>query len=424
MKLGVIADDYTGASDIASTLATGGLRTVQFLGVPASGTVQDCDAGVVALKTRSIPASDAIAQSLAALTWLQAQGCTQFVFKYCSTFDSTPEGNIGPVGEALARALGTKGVVACPAFPATGRSVFQGHLFVGDRLLSESGLENHPLNPMTDPDLRRWLARQSTTPVGLVPHTVVARGADAVRAALSDAGLRGETLVIVDAVSDADLRIIGLACAGAALITGGSGIALGLPDNLFAAGLATPGQTAFHGNDGPAAILAGSCSRATLAQIAHHAKTHPVLAIHAADVLSGRTRPADIRAFMLQYAGRLPLAYSSADPAVVTALQAVHGREHVAQAIEALFAEAATMLVADGITRLVVAGGETSGAVVSALGLTALAVGRVIDPGVPALSVIGGNPAGGGRPLALALKSGNFGAEDFFAKAARALAVA
>jgi 3-dehydrotetronate 4-kinase len=424
MKLGVIADDYTGASDIASTLATGGLRTVQFLDVPSSGAVQDCDAGVVALKTRSIAAPEAIAQSLAALSWLQAQGCTQFVFKYCSTFDSTPQGNIGPVGEALAQALGVKGVVACPAFPATGRSVFQGHLFVGDRLLNESGLENHPLNPMSDPDLRRWLARQTIAPVGLVPHAVVARGPDAVRDALAQAGGRGEVLVIVDAVSDADLRTIGTACAGAALITGGSGIALGLPANLFAAGLAVPGQTAFQGNDGPAAILAGSCSRATLAQIAYHAKTHPVLAIHAMDVLSDRTRPSDIRAFMLQHAGRLPLVYSSADPAAVAALQSAYGRAHVAQAIETLFAEAAKMLVADGITRLVVAGGETSGAVVLALGLDALAVGRVIDPGVPALSAIGGNPAGGGRPLALALKSGNFGAEDFFAKAAKALTAA
>jgi 3-dehydrotetronate 4-kinase len=417
MQLGVIADDYTGASDIASTLATGGLRTVQFLGVPAAGMELDCDAGVVALKSRSIPAADAIAQSLEALRWLQAQGCTQIVFKYCSTFDSTPEGNIGPVGEALASALGVKGVVVCPAFPATGRSVFQGHLFVGDRLLSESGLENHPLNPMTDPDLRRWLTRQSTAPVGLVPHKVVARGGDAVREALAQAGARGEMLVIVDAVSDADLRTIGLACAGAALITGGSGIALGLPANLFAAGLATPGQTAFHGNDGPAAILAGSCSRATLAQIALHQKKHPVLAIQAEDVLAGKTTPGHILSFMREHAGHMPLAYSSADPAAVAALQVKHGREHVAGAIEALFADAARLLVAEGITRLVVAGGETSGAVVSALGLTALAVGAVIDPGVPALSAIGS------KPLALALKSGNFGAEDFFEKAVNALLI-
>src|SRR4051794_1892975 len=225
MLLGVIADDFTGASDIANTLAKGGLSTVQFLGVPTKPAPEACEAGVVALKSRSIPAADAVALSLEAFEWLRAQGRRQFVFKYCSTFDSTPEGNIGPVGEALARALDVKGVAACPAFPTTGRTVYQGHLFVGDRLLNESGLENHPLNPMTDPDLRRWLARQTRDPVGLVPLAVVRQGAAAVGEALKASAARGETLVIVDALDDADLMTIGAACSGAALLTGGSGIA-------------------------------------------------------------------------------------------------------------------------------------------------------------------------------------------------------
>src|SRR3954451_22349933 len=209
MLLGVIADDFTGASDIANTLAKGGLSTVQFLGVPTKPAPEACEAGVVALKSRSIPAADAVALSLEAFEWLRAQGCRQFVFKYCSTFDSTPEGNIGPVGEALARALDVKGVAACPAFPTVGRTVYQGHLFVGDRLLNESGLENHPLNPMTDADIRRWLGRQCHGAVGLVPFSTVAEGPRAIAAALGAARARDERLVIVDAIRDEDLPAIG-----------------------------------------------------------------------------------------------------------------------------------------------------------------------------------------------------------------------
>src|SRR3954469_10943097 len=228
MLLGVIADDFTGASDIANTLAKGGLATVQFLGLPTKPAPETCEAGVVALKSRSIAAADAVALSIEAFEWLRAQGCRQFVFKYCSTFDSTPEGNIGPVGEALAQALGARGVPACPAFPTAGRTVYQGHLFVGDRLLSESGMENHPLNPMTDPDLRRWLSRQCREPVGLVAWGSVRQGGAAVRKALDAAAGRGERLAIVDAVSDEDLIAIGEACAEAPLVTGGSRLPPGL----------------------------------------------------------------------------------------------------------------------------------------------------------------------------------------------------
>jgi 3-dehydrotetronate 4-kinase len=415
MLLGVIADDFTGASDIANTLAKGGLATIQFLGVPGRDAPAGCEAGVVALKSRSIPAEEAVEVSLRAFEWLKAQGCRQYVFKYCSTFDSTPEGNIGPVGEALARELNVLGVPACPAFPTTGRTVYQGHLFVGDRLLNESGLEHHPLNPMTDPDLRRWLARQTSDPVGLVPWTVVRLGGGAIRLALAEAVAKGQRLVIVDAITDDDLGAIGEACADAPLLTGGSGIALGLPRNFIRTGLASGQGSAFSGVDGPEAILAGSCSRATLGQIETHRKNHPVLEVEVEAAMEGRTNAAALAAFVHDNRGRAPLVYSSAPPERVRGLQERFGREQVAQRLDGLFADTARLLVAEGVRRLVVAGGETSGAVVSALSLDAVAIGPEIDPGVPALA------AADGRPLALALKSGNFGAPDFFAKALRIL---
>lgn len=416
MLLGIIADDFTGASDIANTLARGGLATTQFLGVPSAAAPSSCEAGVVALKSRSIPAADAVAQSLAALRWLQAQGCRQFVFKYCSTFDSTPAGNIGPVGEALAQALRVAGVVACPAFPTTGRTIFHGHLFVGDRLLSESSLRDHPLNPMTDSDLRRWLRQQTRAEVGLVAHDVVAQGAAAITAALAACAARGETLVIVDAINDTDLRAIGAACADAPLLTGGSGIALGLPANFVARGLARGAGTAVAGMFGPEAILAGSCSARTLEQIEYHRSRHPSLAIEPERVVRGETDAGQLVDFIRANEGRAPLVYSSAAPEQVNRAQHQFGREAVAHRIETLFANTARALVDAGIRRLVIAGGETSGAVVSALGLVSLEIGPEIDPGVPAL--YSREDAG----LALALKSGNFGARDFFEKAVDVLA--
>jgi uncharacterized protein YgbK (DUF1537 family) len=388
---------------------------VQFLGLPTRPAPAKCEAGVVALKSRSIPAGQAVAQSLAALDWLKSQGCRQFIFKYCSTFDSTPQGNIGPVGEALAAKLDVKGVIACPAFPATGRTIYRGHLFVGDRLLNESGLENHPLNPMTDADIRRWLARQAKSPVGLVDWPVVRQGAAAIKAALAAAAVRGEVLVIVDAVADDDLVAIGEACAEAALLTGGSGIALGLPRNFISRGLASGHQSAFAGVEGPEAILSGSCSRATLGQVAEHRKAHPVFPLDVEQVMAGAVGPGDLVGFVKANLGKAPLVYSSSPPDAVAALQAKHGREAVAHRLDGLFAETAKELVANGVRRLVVAGGETSGAVVSALDRNALAIGPEIDPGVPALV------AADGEPLALALKSGNFGAPDFFTKALKVL---
>ncbi len=421
MLLGVIADDFTGASDIANTLAKGlpgqgGLRTAQFLGIPRERAPADIEAGVLALKSRSIASGEAVAQSLAAAAWLKAQGCRQFVFKYCSTFDSTPAGNIGPVGEALARELGATGVAVCPAFPGAGRTVYQGHLFVNDRLLSELGMQNHPLNPMSDPDIRRWLARQTRTPVGLVPWPVVLSGPDAIRDALAAAGARGETLVIVDALCDEDLVAIGVACKAAPFLTGGSGIAIGLPRNFIEAGLASGAVQSFAGVAGPEAILAGSCSSATRQQIDVHAKSHPVLEIDVEAAMRGELNPTTLVDFVIRNRGRAPLVYSSAEPTRVAQLQERYGSGRIAETLDTLFAATARTLVADGVRRLVVAGGETSGAVVSALDLGALSIGPEIDPGVP---VLVGTAE---EPLALALKSGNFGAPDFFAKALRRLA--
>ncbi|MBV2143662.1 four-carbon acid sugar kinase family protein [Falsochrobactrum sp. TDYN1] len=420
MLLGVIADDFTGASDIANTLAKGqsgegGLVTSQFMGIPDQDAAPQVEAGVISLKSRSVAPEAAINDSLAALAWLQAQGCRQFVFKYCSTFDSTEQGNIGPVGEALAAALGVKGVVACPAFPAMGRTVYQGHLFVNDRLLNQSGMENHPLTPMRDANIRRWLRLQSQTDVGLVSTPTVHMGAEAIQSALKANADEGNTLVIVDAVSNNDLVLIGKACAEAPLLTGGSGIALGLASNFIAKGLATGKTGAFSGKQGPEAILAGSCSGATREQIDNHAREHPVLAISVDDVMAGRTTASDVVAFISANHGKAPLAYSSGTPEQVNIAQQRYGRDTVSEKLDGLFAQTAKDLVSHGVQRLVVAGGETSGAVALALGLGELAIGPEVSPGVPVLF-------SRQKEITLALKSGNFGGPMFFTDALSALA--
>ncbi|WP_119254572.1 3-oxo-tetronate kinase [Shinella zoogloeoides] len=421
MLLGVIADDFTGASDIANTLAKGlpgqgGLRTVQYLGVPRDKAAAEVEAGVIALKSRSIEPASAIEQSLAALRWLLDQGCRQIVFKYCSTFDSTPAGNIGPVAEALAGELGVKGVIVCPAFPGAGRTIYQGHLFVKDQLLNESGLQNHPLNPMTDADIRRWLRLQTTADVGHVDIGVVYEGSVAVEEALAENARQGRTLVIVDAITDDDLVAIGRAAASHRLVTGGSGIAIGLAAHFIGQGLASGMGAEVIGLEGPEAILAGSCSGATRGQVDLHRKSHPTLAIDVAGVMDGSVTMSNLVSFLLQNQGSAPLVYSSGTPDEVRAIQERFGRENVATALDALFASTARELIKAGIRRLVVAGGETSGAVVSALDLGALTIGAEIDPGVPVLL------SGGDRPVALALKSGNFGTPHFFNKALERLA--
>ena len=403
MKLGVIADDFTGASDIALTLAEGGMATVQYVGVP-DGPAR-AEAGVVALKSRTVPAAEAVAQSLAACDWLLAQGAEQIVFKVCSTFDSTPAGNIGPVTAALAERLGEDCVMVCPAFPENGRSVYQGHLFVGDVLLSESGMKDHPLTPMRDADLRRVLAAQTDWPVTHVPFGVVAGGAEAIRAALPG----GRAMVIVDAVRDADLHAIAGAGRGRRLMTGGSGIALGLPANFGA----VAGQPDWAPVTGPGAVLSGSCSVATRGQVARYLPRAPSREITPEAAMAGVDVAALADWVMAQDAP--PLVYSSAEPEAVRAAQERFGREALAHAIDRMFTDLTAALVARGIARLVVAGGETSGAAVAGLGAQALRIGPRLAAGVPML-----RPEG--REMAVALKSGNFGGPDFFAEALERMA--
>ena len=405
MLLGCIGDDFTGSSDLAHPLAEGGMRVTQYSGIPTGPAHESVEAGVVALKSRTIAPEEAVKQSLAALAWLLAQGCQQIFFKYCSTFDSTAEGNIGPVADALADRLGENRVIVCPAFPATGRSVYQGHLFVNDRLLNESGMENHPLTPMTDADLRRWLVPQSNRNIAHVPASVVMSGAEAIGKAFDE--ITEPSLIVVDAISDNDLFEIGKAASGLRLITGGSGVALGLPANFGRTG----SNSGWSGETGAGVILSGSCSNATRAQVDHYAKDHPAFEITADDVVSGATNADVVAEWLLSRKDQQPLAYSSADPKVVAQAQAQHGREKLAGLIEELFTEVGQKLVAGGVARLVTAGGETSGAIVEGLGIAALEIGPEIAPGVPAVR------ATGDIPLVLALKSGNFGATDFFEKA-------
>lgn len=421
--LGAIADDFTGATDLCNTLVRRGMRTVQLIDVPAAGTqVPDAEAVVIALKSRTTPAQQAVAMSLAALGWLKDAGARQILFKYCSTFDSTDEGNIGPVAEALLDALGSYPVsghgvgftIFCPAFPELGRTIFKGYLFVGDVLLSESGMRDHPLTPMRDPSLVRVLQPQCRGKVGLVPYTDVAKGAPAIRDAFTSLRLAGYRHAIVDAVEDRHLEWIGEAAADLPLITGGSGIALGLPENFRRQGLLGEGSQAdaLPPVEGAAAVLSGSCSQATQAQVAYMHERRPIFRIDPVAAAAGRNISEEALDWATPRLDADPVLISAtAAPAEVAAVQDQLGRERAGALVEKVMAEIARGLVERGVRRLVVAGGETSGAVVQALGIKGLRIGRQIDPGVPWTMSLG-EPA-----IALALKSGNFGAEDFFLRA-------
>jgi len=415
--LGCIADDFTGATDLANNLVRSGMRTIQLIGPDAraadDGSAADHDAVVVALKSRSIAAGEAVRLSLDALAYLRDIGCRQIYFKYCSTFDSTDAGNIGPVAEALLDALGAPVTIYCPAFPETGRSVYMGHLFVGDRLLSESGMENHPLNPMTDADLVRVLARQCTRAVDKVSAAHMAGGAEAVRERIDALGQAGTPHVVVDTLHDDDLRLLGRACEHLALVTGGSGLAIGLAHALIASGEVRRNERAgaLDASDGPAAVLAGSASRATQGQVAWAKARMPHLKLDPLELDADPQVAQRALAWALERLADGPvLVYATDAPEAVAAAQHKLGRERAGRLVERAMAEVARGLREHGVTRLVVAGGETSGAVVEALGVKALRIGSQIDPGVPAVQAL---PDG----LLLALKSGNFGGEDFFARA-------
>ena len=428
MLLGCIGDDFTGSTDLANMLVKGGMRTIQTIGIPRTPMSDDVDAGdavdavIVALKSRTIPATDAIAQSLAALHWLRAQGCRQFYFKYCSTFDSTPAGNIGPVTEALMAALaglpGAGFTIACPAFPENGRTIFRGYLFTGDTLLSESGMKDHPLTPMTDSNLVRVLQAQTHGKVGLIRHDVVAVGAPAIRERIALLRREGIAIAVVDAVSDADLVRIAEACSDLPLLTAGSGIGLGLAQHYRNAGLLAGAEraAAVPALEGYSAVISGSCSVATNAQVGEWLRTRPGFRIDPLRLAAGEDVAAEAIGWALPRIADGPvLIYATSDAAAVKSAQAALGVERAGHLVETALAAVARGLIRNGTRKLVVAGGETAGAVVQALEVAALRIGPQIDPGVP-WTITQGEPPGEPR-LALALKSGNFGGIDFFARA-------
>ncbi len=422
LLLGCIADDFTGATDLANNLVRAGMRCVQTIGVPEDGAAVQADAIVVALKSRTIPATQAVEQSLAALRWLQAQGAQQIYFKYCSTFDSTPEGNIGPITEALLDALHGLGqgfTIACPAFPVNQRTVFKGHLFVGDLLLSDSGMRQHPLTPMTDANLVRVMQAQTRRKVGLVAQDVVAAGPQAIRERFAALQTDGVGVAVVDAVDNADLMRIGQALAGMPLVTAGSGIAIGLPQNWPQLQTRADGVQvdALPPARGFQAVVSGSCSVATNAQVLQFKQSgRPGMAIDPLAIAAGE----DVASQALAWAEPLlasgpVLFYATAEPGAVRAVQERLGAARAGEMVEHTLSRIASGLVQRGVRQLLVAGGETSGAVVQALGVQRMAIGPQIDPGVPWTAV--DTPLCPGESVHVALKSGNFGSTDFFTKA-------
>jgi uncharacterized protein YgbK (DUF1537 family) len=419
LALGCIADDYTGASDLANTLTRAGLRTVQTIGVPADDlALPDVDAVVVSLKSRSIEAGLAVSRSRAAETWLRGRGASHVLFKICSTFDSTDAGNIGPVMDALRVDCGEAVVLVTPAFPETGRTVYQGNLFVGAVPLNESPLKDHPLNPMRDSSLVRVLARQSKTHIGLVDLATVTRGPEAVRGRLAELAGKGIGAAVIDAVFDRDLETIGLVAVDHRFSVGASGIGLGLARALVSTGKVKSAAASSEMGaavGGPAACLAGSCSQATLQQIARAESVMPVLYLDLARILTGSDETQRALDWARPRLAEGPvLIASSSTPDQVAALQARHGRDAAGHAIEQAMADIAEGLVKSGVRRLVIAGGETSGAVVDRLKIPGFLVGVEIAAGVPALRAVGLE-----GDMLLALKSGNFGGAEFFSDALR-----
>ncbi len=420
MLIGCIADDLTGATDLGVTLAREGLSVTQVNGVPdAALEIPAVDAVVVALKSRTNPPDEAIAWSLAALDWLRARGAERIYFKYCSTFDSTPRGNIGPVTEALAGALDADFAVATPAYPRNARTVYLGHLFVGDVLLSESGMQNHPLTPMTDANLVRVLAAQTQGTVGLLSYADVEAGAQALRARCAALRGAGHRHAILDATRDPHLVTAGEALLDAALTTGGAGLGMGLARALVQRGRVTAkdAQSVLPRLDGPGVVLSGSCSQATLGQIEAVRNRYPSFQLEPVKLAEGRAHLDTALGWARKHLGATPiLVYASAPPESVSKSRDALGQQRAAELVEDAFRRLATVLAEAGVRTFVVAGGETSGAVVEALGVRALAIGPEIAPGVPWTAAVGG------APYRLALKSGNFGGPDFFSRAFEVLA--
>jgi len=414
MLLGVIADDFTGATDIASFLVENGLPTVQLNGVPQDDAPVAAQAVVISLKSRSCPVDQAIEQSLQALAWLQRQGCRQFYFKYCSTFDSTAQGNIGPVTDALLDALGEQQTVISPALPVNGRTVYQGYLFVMDQLLSESGMRNHPVTPMTDSNLLRLMEAQATGRCGLVNAAEMDRGAGAVKEKLQQLAQQGVRYAVLDTLNEQHLLTQGEALKTMKLVTGGSGLAIGIARQW-----AQPGQEKAQSAGAPqgkkAVVLSGSCSTMTNKQVARYRQQAAAQAIDVARCINAADRSAyaaELSCWVEQHAAAelAPLLYATAEPDQLQQTQQQYGVEAASLAVEALFADVVIRLRQQGFSRFIVAGGETSGVVTQALGIRGFHIGPCISPGVPWVRAIE-------QPVSLALKSGNFGDENFFARA-------
>ncbi|MEP1443232.1 MAG: 3-oxo-tetronate kinase [Hyphomicrobiales bacterium] len=413
---GAIADDFTGASDLAGLLARSGVAVNLRIGVPNGPPSAPFE--VIALKSRTAPVDEAVKDTVAAYEWLKAAGAQRFFWKYCSTFDSTPEGNIGPVAEALMQAIGTKQTIYCPAFPENGRSIYMGNLFVGHQPLAESPMRNHPLTPMRDSNLMRLLEPQVTMPVGLVEHLTVAQGPNAIKIKLHEMESRGTSHVVIDAVADADLLAISTACKDMPLLTGGSAIAMHLPQLYDADGLFDLGQSeaqSFETED-KSIVLSGSCSAMTLAQVETYIDAgHPSFNID--PLKAAKTGATDALNWLEQQDfTKAPLIYASAEPNEVKKVQATLGVEHAGALVESVLAECATKARDLGARQFVVAGGETSGAVTKALDVDQLTIGKETAPGVP-WTFCHSNSI----PIALTLKSGNFGAVSFFEDALQSL---
>lgn len=406
MFLGVIADDFTGATDIAGFLTANGLRTLQLNGVPAADLQVEADAVVISLKSRSCPPQEAVDDSLAALAWLQARDCAQVFFKYCSTFDSTAKGNIGPVTDALLDALGEDFTVICPVLPVNGRTIYNGYLFVNDVPLNESGMRNHPVTPMTDANIMRVMESQSRGRAGNVPSRIMDQGVEAVRDALNALRASGMRYAVLDALNDHHLEVMGAAVQGMKLVTGGSGLADGMARHWAV----DRGDAAVTVRPGPTVVLSGSCSQMTNAQVAAYRAEAPARAVDVDRAVTGEaeTYADELAQWVLSHQGALaPLVYATMPPEALKEVQARHGAAHASERIEHLFGRLAQRLEQAGVVRFIVAGGETSGSVTQALDIPGFAIGAQIAPGVPWVGAVG-------KPLALALKSGNFGAERFF----------
>ncbi len=419
ITLGCIADDFTGATDLANMLVKGGLKTIQLLGTPSKNdVVPSVDAVIIALKTRTIPVGDAIEQSLQAMNWLKTAGAKQFFFKYCSTFDSTDEGNIGPVIDALMAGLETQFTIACPAFPETERTIFKGHLFVGDKLLSDSPMKDHPLTPMTDSNLVSTLSRQTSQKVGLVEYTNISGGPSEIRKAFNQLQKGGVAIAVTDVLNDEHLYFLGEAVRDFKLITGGSGIALGLPSQLNSHKNHKEETTVHKLPEvlGKELILSGSCSEMTLAQVNEFSKKYCTLKLNPVELAENNSALDNAVDWVIQAKGKEPiLVYASAPPDAVKEVQQRLGRDLASSTVENALAKIARAAVQNGFRRIVVAGGETAGAVVSNLGIKGIMIGEQIDPGVPTTVSIG-NPS-----IGLVLKSGNFGSADFFEKALKVM---